>query len=228
MTTWIQLSPDKVHSQYRVPLDIATSEENTFFGTQCQPGNNPYDDGPWSLVAFLGNQEQPNVVTFQISHIDFEDLEFEDFNPLTDYAGHLNLEKQELIDLINLLISYAKTIKPTQVKTTKMFVPLDYLKLVDFRFDTFLFPKMKQKFYYQVYEPRLKAEDDSTATIVSLSTGPEQPSHTYLKVSHFLLKSLGEPSFNPADYSIGKINLDRSGMEELASILQTHLINFGQ
>ena len=221
MAVWHKLSPKEAHIRYKVPLDIAMAEGNDFFDKVLQPYNEPAYDGPWSLLVFLRNQEYPNVVTFQICHIEPEALEFEAFNPLTDEANFLYLSKQELVALVYLLWKYVDTIQPRHPSRPNMFKQLGYSQLVELRFQGECFSDSRQGFYSQVYDPLDDKEKDSIVTILTFSTGRSQPaSHLFFSIAQFPLQSLQDPSFNPGEKSLARINLNKSGLEELASLLQ--------
>ncbi|MBD2001772.1 MULTISPECIES: hypothetical protein [Cyanophyceae] len=224
MTVWHKLSAEEAHIRYKVPLDIAMVEENDFFDKVLQPWNEVAYDGPWSLLVFLRNQEYPNVITFQICHIEPEALEFEAFNPLTDEANFLYLGKQQLVALVDLLLKYVDTIQPRHPSRPNMFKQLGYSNLVELRFQGEWFSDSRQEFYYQVDDPLAHKEKDSVVTILTFSTGRSQPaSHLFFSITQFPLQSLQDPSFNPRDKSLARINLNKSGLEELASLLQAQI-----
>jgi hypothetical protein len=224
MSTWIQLSTDKVHTFYRVPIEVAAADDNTFFGLE----HHPLDlDGPWPLLAFLQDSAHPGVVMFHIFSIPPEALEFEGFNPLADRGGYLSLERQELVDLVSLLRACAQRLPPAHKSDQKMFRRIEASELADLHLHPEWFPNTKRYHYYQVYDPLAETRENSTATILILSTGhtgpPQALSNLYFKIASFPLQALQNPSFTPLDHSLARIHLDRSGIQELASLLQAQL-----
>lgn len=224
MTTWIQLTKDKSHSFYRVPIELAEADDNNFFGTE----HHPLDiDGPWLFLAFLRNRDQPRVFTFQIYTIEAEALEFEGFNPLAETCGALSLNRQALADLASLLLMYAQRLPPVNNISQKMFEQIEDSRQTDLHLHPEWFPNSRDYCYYQTYDPLGESRADSIATILVLSTGQcsQPPSRLYFKIAQFSLDALQDPSFDPLDYSLPRINLDRSGMQELAGILEVQLAN---
>ncbi len=168
MTTWIQLTKDKTHSFYRVPLELAEAGDNDFFGTE----HHPLDiEGPWPFLAFLRNRDQPRVFTFQIYTIEAEALEFEGFNPLAETCGALSLNRQALADLVSLLLMYAQRLPPVNNISQKMFKQIEDSRRTDFHLHPEWFPNSRDYYYYQTYDPLGESRADSIATILVLSTG---------------------------------------------------------
>lgn len=220
MTTWVQLPKDKAHSFYRVPLELAARDENGFFATQHHPLDT---DGPWPFLAFLKSESHKGGLTFQIFTIEAEALESKGFNPLTETCGYLFLRKRQLSDLVRLLLSYAETL-PSPPTEQPMFKQVEPSRLKHFRIPSPLLPNSRDCFYYQTHDPMGEPTGESVATLLILSTaqGPRRASGLYFKIAQFPLQALKEPSFHVLDDSLPKIRLNRSGMEELARILELH------
>jgi len=224
MPAWIQMTSEKAHSFYRVPMALAEADDNFFYGAAHHPRD---ADGPWPLVAFLQERDQPGVITFQLYTIEAEELAVESFNPLVQPCGYLNLDREALADLVKLLLSFATKLTPRRSEARQMFRQIDDLKLADFGLHPEWFPGSKDRYYYQAYDPLEEPEGNSTQTILIFSAG--QASHSssrlYFKIAHFSQRSLRDPSFDILDDSFPRINLDGGGMEELAHLLDGQLVN---
>jgi hypothetical protein len=224
MPAWIQLTPEKAHFFYRVPMALAETDCNFFYGAVHHPRD---ADGPWPLVALLQERDQPGVITFQLYTIEAEELAVEAFNPLARPCGHLNLDWEALSELVKLLLSHAAKLAPGRNDARQMFRQIDDLKLADFALHPEWFPDSRDQYYYQIYDPLEEPGGKSTQTILIFSTGQtsQSSSRLYFKVAHFSLPSLQEPSFDVLDDSFPRINLDGGGMEELARLLEGQLVN---
>jgi hypothetical protein len=175
-------------------------------------------------LAFLRNESQPGILTFHIFTIEAEALESENFNPLTEPSGYLSLKKRQLVDLVHLLRSNAERLAPMPPDRSAMFRRIETPKLSDFHLRSPLVPNSRDWFYYQTHDPMAQAREELTLTLLILSTaqGPRPHGQLYFKIARFPLKALNEPSFNPLDHSLPKIDLNKSGMEELARLLELH------
>ena len=224
MPAWIQLTAEKAHSFYRVPMALAETDRNFFYGAAHHPRD---ADGPWPLVAFLQERDQPGVIAFQLYTIEAEELAVEAFNPLARPCGHLSLDREALSELVKLLLSHAAKLTPGRSDVRQMFRQIDDLKLADFALHPEWFPDSRDQYYYQIYDPLEEPGGKSTQTILIFSTGQtsQSSSRLYFKVAHFSLQSLQEPSFDVLDDSFPRINLDGGGMEELARLLEGQLVN---
>jgi len=211
---------DKVHSFYRVPLELAIRDENSFFATAHHAQDT---DGPWPFLAFLKSETQPEAVTLHIFTIEAEALESDAFNPLAETGGYLTLTKPQLLDLVHLLFSNAEKLMPLRTKREAMFRPIETLRLRDFHLRSPAMPNSQECFYYQIHHPSDRLAGETTATLLHLSSGQSDrsPDKLYIKIAHFPVRALNEPSFNPLDHSLAKIHLDRSGMLELAGLLES-------
>jgi hypothetical protein len=223
MKAWIQIPADKAHSFYRVPLEAATAEGNTFFGLE----HHPFDiDGPWPFLAFLKDTTHPSVVTFCIFTIPPEALEFEGFNPLTETAGGLNMDGQTLASLIDLLQNYASRLPPAE-SNQEAFKSIEAETIADFRLHPEWFPNSERYYYLQTKDPLGGAGENPIVTVLILSTKrtrtPQAAFRLSLEIASFPSQKLQDPSFNPLDHALPQIHLDRNGVQELASLLQERL-----
>jgi hypothetical protein len=219
VTTWVQLPKETVHSFYRVPVELAGAEGNRFFGTE----HHPLDaDGPWPLLAFLRSEARPDVVTFQIFTLEAEALEAEGFNPLSETCGYLDLVKRQAIDLARLLSSFAERLISPPAPRRPMFEQLDGVKLGELRIPTPVVPGSREYVFRQTYDPENEPIGESTETLLFFSAGQgSRPAYRlYFKILRFPLRARADLSFSPLDHSLAKICLDRSGLEELAAILE--------
>ena len=224
MPAWIQLSREKTHSFYRVPLALTETDHNVFYGAEHHPRD---ADGPWPLLAFLQERNRSDVVTFQLYTIEAEELAVEAFNPLAQSRGYLSLDREALTELIKLLLSYVPKLTPGPGQVREMFRQIDDPKLPDFGLHPEWFPDSQDQYYQQLYDPLAESSVKSTQTILIFSTGqPSQSSsRLYFKVAHFSQQALLDPSFEILDDSFPRINLDRSGVKELARLLEAQLAN---
>jgi hypothetical protein len=225
METWTQLSADETHTFYSIPIELAMKDGNSFFGLKHHPLDT---DGPWPILAFLQDKNHPDVVTFHASRILPEAQELAGFNPLleTRVGGHISLSRENLVGLVNLLRKYSLQLSVIQQRNEKMFKKIEDSDLFNFHLHPERFASSKRLHYYQVYNPLEQSEKKFT-TILIFSTrpiGPQNvPSPLSLKIASFPLKSLQNPSFNPLEDSLPQVHLDRSGMQELSSLLHSQL-----
>ena len=221
MSTWIKLSPKEVHQYYHVPIEVAAANGNTFFGQSDPLYSSPYHDGPWTLISFLACE--PDIFRFQICHIEAEALESIKFNPLNDNSYAL-IEKQEVIDLIDILYVYANDLKTTAIQQQSMFKEIGEQDLIKYCLQDSIFPDMKQYFYIQTYNPYDKNHDEIT-TIINLNTNLNLSSpYLGFHIAQFPIYALKDPHFNPREVSSGGIYLNKHGLLELASILKNQMI----
>ena len=224
MPAWIQLPAEKAHSFYRVPLALAATDCNSFYGAAHHPRD---ADGPWPLLALLGQRDRPGVVTLQLYTIEAEQLEFEAFNPLARPGGYLRLDRASLTELVKLLSSYAAQLNPGPNDDRQMFRQIDHSGLADFRLYPEWFADSRDQYYRQIYDPLDESGTTSTQTILIFSTG--QSSHSasrlYFKIAQCPRQALRQPSFDILDDSLARINLHRGGMDELARLLEGKLEN---
>ncbi len=224
MPAWIQLSREKTHSFYRVPLALAETDLNVFYGAAHHPRDT---DGPWPLLAFLQARDRSDVTTFRLYTLEAEELAVEAFNPLAQPRGYLSLDREALRDLATLLLSCVTKLAPGRRETRQMFRQIDDSRLPDFRLHAEWFPGSQDRYYEQVYDPLDESSAKSSHTILIFSTGqPCQSSdRLYFKVAHFSQDALLDPSFETLDDSFPTVNLDRSGLEQLAHLLEGQLVN---
>jgi hypothetical protein len=107
-----------------------------------------------------------------------------------------------------------------------MFRKIEDSRLADFHLHPEWFPNTKRYYYYQIHDPLAESMESDTATILILSTeqtGPLQAPWYCFQIAQFPRQALRNPSFTPLDHALARIHLDRNGMQELASLLQTRL-----
>ncbi len=206
--TWIQLTSKQAQSLYGIPTEAANATENTFFGT---PINLPYDyDVDRSLLAFLRNKELPDIATVYIKTIHPESWENNKEmlpNPLlTTLGGYLNLDKEALTNLIAIISAYQAQLSYTS-SNRQTFKNIKGSNLTE---------------YFQAYDPLTDTSADSIITILNLSRTVGF-STVFLKIMQFSLQELQDPKFQPLDRGQSRVNLDRSGFQELAILLQKQI-----
>jgi hypothetical protein len=217
MTTWVKLTPEQTHYRYRVPGEIANDERNIFYGSQRQPESSRFDDGPWHFLAFLSVPEtESKIITFQICTIEFEFLEFQDFNPIEDQSGYLYLEPPEVLDLIDLMLNHAATMQPTNRISKPMFKKLSGSDFTNFNLQSNWFEY--GVCYHQEVNPLL-LESNNTQILLTFSRVPKPNVPITFSINQFPLERLKDSSFNPLDSSYGRVHLDQSGLKELAGLL---------
>lgn len=224
---WTKLSVGTASGNYRVPIELAKKEENSFYGTQRHPESNPHDmDGPWPFLAFLRSEQRPNVFTFHIHTLTIEMIEYEGFDPVTDFGSGLRLKKQALVDLIDLLATHEQQLEPENISSEKMFRRLDSEEAVEYRLHPEWFPETIRFYYKQIYNPLTYPDDDSLITIIKLATSQSLPSpYLHFSIHQFPPQKLQDPSFEPLDFSYARINLDKKGFQELRDLLKEQLAN---
>lgn len=224
MPAWIQLPAEKAHSFYRVPSELAATDRNSFYGAAHHPRDT---DGPWPLLAFLQDRDQPGVIRFQLYTIEAQQLEGEAFNPLTQPCGYLSLDRQALAELAKLLSSCAAKMTPAPNGVRPTFRHIADLHLADFGLHPDSFRDSEDQFYSQIYDPLDQSGAKATQTILIFSTGQrfQTSARLYFKIAQFPQQALQQPSFDVLDDCLATINLDRGGMEELARLLEGQLQN---
>jgi hypothetical protein len=224
MSAWIQLSKEKLRSFYHVPEAAMATDDSVFYGTEHHPRD---ADGPWPLLAFLQAKDQPPVNTFQIYTIEAEELSIEAFNPLAQPRGYLSLDQKELTDLVGLLLARAPMLTPAPQAVGRMFRQIEDFRLRDFGLHPEWFPASKEQYYYQIYDPLEASSIKSHHTVLIFSAGPSSQASLplYFKIAHFSQQALVKAPLDILDHALPTINLDRSGMEELARLLETQLVN---
>ena len=227
MPAWIQLPAEKAHSFYRVPLELAATDCNYFYGAAHDPRD---ADGPWPLLAFLRERNRPGVMMFHIYTIEAEELAVEAFNPLAQPCGYLSLDGETLAGLAKVLSSLAAKLTQGPGGVRPMFRQIDESKLADLGLHPDSFPDSNDQYYHQIYDPLAAAGETSNQTIMLFSSGqPSQPSSRfYFKIAQYPQQAVEDPSFDVLDDALPRINLDRGGMEELARLLEAQLVNLAK
>lgn len=223
MPAWIQLPAEKAHAFYRVPSELASSGRNHFYGAAHHPRD---ADGPWPLLAFLPAPEA-GIITFCFNTVEVEQLADKAFTPLHQPGGYLNLDREALAELIELLRSFAATLTSGPAAPLPMFQPIEASKLADFGLRTTWFAAARERYYQQIYDPLELPGTENTRTVLILSAGRRTPGRArlYFKVAHFPRQALRQPSFDVLDDALARINLHRAGMEEFARLLEGQLGN---
>lgn len=217
MTTWVKLTPEQAHNRYCVPWVLANDECNTFYGTQRQPESSRFDDGPWHFLAFLSvPKAESKIITFQICTIEFEFLEFKDFNPLDDQSGYLSLKRPTALDLIELMLNHAATMQPTNRNSEAMFKMLVGPDFTNFNLQANWFEY--GSCYQQEVNP-LSTDINIMETLLTFSRFPKPNSPVTFSINQFPLVRLKDSYFNPLDSSYGRVHLDQSGLKELAGLI---------
>ncbi len=220
---WIRLTSEQAQAAYGINAEITNAEENIFFGVSIDLQREYDNDRP--LLALLRNKRHPSIVTLLIKTIHPESWEREGklLNPLSStIGGYLELDKEGMASLIDLLLSYQKQLSFQPDERHQEFRKLKDAELGDFRLHPEWFPNTRREHYIQVYDPLVDSDVNATTTIVIL--GKEIGFSTIsLKIIQFLLEKLQSPHFEPLKQSHSKINLDRNGIQELIALLQNHM-----
>ena len=187
-------------------MELAETDRNFFYGA---PHHHRDADGPWPLVAFLQERDQPGVIAFQLYTIEAEELAVEAFNPLARPCGHLSLDREALSELVKLLSFHAAILTPARSDVGQMFRQIDDLKLADFDLHPEWFPDSRAQYYYQIYDPLEERGGKSTQTILIFSTGQtsQTSSRLYFKVAHFSLSLRNGPSTFSTTPSLGSTSM---------------------
>jgi len=213
------MSIDEAISFFRIPVEVAQAEENSFYSNII----NPFDsDGPWPLIIFLGNKGFPGIMTLQISSIFPEALEYPDFNPLADPGGFIVLERESLNGLIGLLSNAEEQLAYKEQGSRKVFKALSKRELYEFRLNPDLFSSSKIEYYHQSRNPLAKQSDFSSETLLIFSGGSIEthPAKLHFQILNFGKDKLDDDKFNPMNDSLAKVILDRQGLHELISLLE--------
>jgi hypothetical protein len=224
---WLRLDEHQAHRLFKVPWYIASKEGNVFFSTGSMPGD-PHDDGPWPLIALLQNRQKPSVVTFQICTVQFEFLyDKETPNPLDEpLGGYLLLRRQEFLAMSEPLQEYAERWPTTPVEN-KMFQLIAESRWPDFNLNLDNYPRAKRYHYLQLRDPLDDIRRDPVISLVNLSPPEESVTTTRKRQLYgvdfrqFSSEQLEEPSFTPLDDGLSRLELDKGGCLELASLMRS-------
>jgi hypothetical protein len=225
--TWTQITSEQALSMYGIPAEVANVADNSFYGVSIDL---PYGyDNLRPFLAFLRSKERPDVVTLYIKTIHPESWEGDDgilTNSLSlTIGGHLTLDKDDLTGLIAILSSYQKQLPQKSNEHEVVFQKMENLHLKDYHLHPEWFPNTKQEYYLQIHDPVTKADTNHIVTILNFSKTEGFPK-IHLSIRQFPEQELRNPNFNPLDSGQSRVNLDRTGMEELVTLLQKQQSDF--
>jgi hypothetical protein len=218
---WKQITRKQAHTLYGIPADIANLAENIFFGT---PIELPYNyDEPRPLVAFLHNREQSDVVTMYIKTIHPESLE-NDNGILSNVlwlpiGGYLNLDEESLVGLVEILFTYKTQFMTEPVEERRFLQNVDSTEFTKYHLHPEWFPNSKQEYYIQAYDPLTTPAIPQTITLLNFSRTIGFAS-IHFAITQFQTHDLQNPNFSPFEHGFSRINLNTTGIKELAMLLQ--------
>ena len=220
MNKWTRLSPDEAHKLFRIPPQEARKENNAFYSIPPFPYTDNSFDGPWPLLSFLSILNSDRALTFQIDVVEEMFLADENFNPLEDDAGYLYVDKAELIDLADLLRSKASNFKGNNSHTEPTFMEISGQDLESWGVKDIYSPREHQRFFRQIRSVTGHNKESVTILMCVVDTANPTPYfgiHIYqITLNNELLQSYQYRTF-------GRLDLDRQGLEELASILMDQI-----
>jgi hypothetical protein len=217
---WLKLTADQVHRLYKVPQEIAEDKTYEFYESSFQSRLRSQYDGPWSLIAVQIDSETSEKLALQVANIEHEQLSWSGFDPLQYPGNFLLLRKPAVLDLVDLLLSYAARLQESEPRGS-VFTKLDKDGLATFRFEGEVFTNHTQLFYIQTYSPLTDDQSESKVTIVFFSSINPQPSELlFIGISQFSREILNNSEVDPTSQSLARIVLNKSGLEELANLIK--------
>jgi hypothetical protein len=202
---------------YKVPELIAKDPDNIFFGIE----RNPFDlDGPWPFLAFVINEKNPKILTFHICDIYPEALEYADFNPL-DSTGFLYLTKEGFNDLLSIIDEVKNQYFPDKKLENQgpSFKRIKGKELRKLRIDDRKFPKNRQIYYLQVDKSIGKSDQIYSVLYFSWELQYKKNKHAMFKIMSFSKEMLENEGFDPEDYGLAYIALDKNGLNQLSETI---------
>ena len=229
MNIWFKLSPDQT-TDFQVPWEIASAPESSFYSTM--PLKNLYHSGPWLLLSLQSVGERPFIVTFQPCTVKLSYInEFESYNPLhTVQGGQLNLNREEINGLIELLVTYADQMPNGHVRPQHTFEEIKPEQWDNFHLYGDPAISARQRVFLQVHDLAADLHDEPMVSMVVIKTAPmatgaqgfRTKNHASFSVAfrQFSLAQIGDPQFSPLNQAVSRIDLDKYGLVELAMLLQ--------
>ncbi|MCP5094761.1 MAG: hypothetical protein GY943_04335 [Chloroflexi bacterium] len=223
MKSWKQLSAEQAHILYQVSKNVAYTVENVFYSDGSMPGD-PYDDGPWSLIAFLDGENLKYKITVQVCAIEEDFLHFNDFDPLTEpFCGYIYLNKSYLTGFSRLLVEQSERIINKEQGNRNNFEPIDLSQYDDYHLRPKNHPKTFQ-FHWRLHD----SDDNSIIRLVTISAGKVRGSYVnpndqlrfLLEFREFPEFKLNDVQFTPLDEALSRITLNRNELVRLASIIE--------
>lgn len=217
---WVELTAEQAYRLYRVSLEVAWDATYQFYESSFQSRLRSDYDGPWSLVAVQADPRTPTVVTLQIANIEFEQLEWEGFDPLRYPGNFLLLHKPAALSLADLLRDHARRLQESE-HIGPAFTRLNEDELKAYRLEGEVFPNHTQSFYLQAYSPTRSAESGDVVAIVFFSSIDPQPADLlFIGIREYSRELLNASEGDPAAQSLARIVLNKHGLEELAALIE--------
>lgn len=235
MSNWFKLTVRQAH-HFQIPWEIAAAPENLFYSTSLL--DNLYDADPWLLLAFRRRPERPFVTTFQPCTVKRAFIhEVDGFNPLQEPAGGaLLLSRQELSGLVRLLTRTAQEMSPRRPQTSATFELLDTDAWASFHVTPPPALAARQLVFLQIADPLADLREETAVSLIILTLPPvgvihrgyhrPAPPRFELKLRQFPLTALQDPAFSPLQDAVSRIDLDRSGLFDLAMLLASQQAEF--
>ena len=157
--------------------------------------------------------DAPEVLTWQVANVEPEQLDWQQFDPLSGPNSFLLLTRDQLEPLIDLLRRYAADLPPGPARGPA-FSRLSEADLVTLGLSDRVYPDHRQGFHAQTLNPLGPLGAGHRALIETSSIAPH-PAYYF----HLGLETLpGADGAGPA-----RLNLDRAGHESLAALLAAEL-----
>jgi len=184
-----------------------------------------YDDGPWLVLVLLRPTNHPEVLTLHVCRYDEEYImayDEEHFDVLQHTNGSCSFTQERLEEFVGILRKHSEQLSdvPRQGFTFQHIAETDFPKwhIRDLGVPPWL--KYLETFYYQVYDPLEASGSRDSATLIrfSRSWGEE----LFFGLYSFPRSALQDPAYVSTDHGIGRINLDRKGIDEFIHLLERH------
>lgn len=226
--TWFQLTPQRAHVAYHIPLTTAASECNAFY-TNCDANVAIPADVSCNFFGLVACPADPDWVTLYVdtfNHSDLYDMygveviESEEFNYLEAVTGSLSVRKRLAQGMVDILKDRALQM-PETISWQHAFLPLSQAELELYRILSY-----PQLYTQEFYRFRLSREDtgdseSSTVTLVRLVSPRVDPTFLSLGVTRFQADELqSHVRFKAFANGRGTITLSRAALLELAEMLK--------
>lgn len=227
--SWKRITSTEAQTIFKFPESIASNPNNELY--LLYYGDKSYIN-EWKIVAFLTYPNQDNILTFHVCSLDDEQIEYFDghlrhpFN-LPRIGQYLNLERDVLPSLINLLSSQAQQLLPLFSEPSESLIPLPNESPISLAI-TNVYKNVdrtlaKTSLYQQI--PPQNSLSDNSITILKFITSIKDKNKgtffTIYQVNPEQLNSLTYSSF--ANSSIATIALGKNGLLELKELFELQL-----
>jgi len=197
-------------------------------------------EGPWSYALFVHEPAQPDILTAYFATTDADALEA-GFNPFKEGYG-TSLTQEEARALIALLKMQMNHLAENQAIGNPAFQLLEEENYAKFHLGLESSKYVQQYFYRQIQPHAGMKNGDDISTIllfsknlpyleegpysdvmISLAKRTHQYERLFFKAMQFQTDELENANFQPEDYALPRISLDRNDIQHLIELFQKFL-----